>query len=115
MERSFNRMDILIRSSLPTAEIPKLYCATTARPSISQPITRPDRTDELSRIQAAGRRVIYWDGPRVPFCPMVGSEVCYSEMKKTGVLMKNFRRAIGLRIKENKKVYEGKVIEVYEG
>ncbi|CAL5380142.1 unnamed protein product [Camellia sinensis] len=65
MERSFNHMDILIRSSLPTAEIPELYCATTARPSISQPITRPDRTDELSRIQAAGRRVIYWDGPRV--------------------------------------------------
>ncbi|KAM6597216.1 hypothetical protein CsatA_007740 [Cannabis sativa] len=26
---------------------------------------KPDRPDELSRIQAAGGRVIYWDGPRV--------------------------------------------------
>ncbi|KAI8019347.1 putative protein phosphatase 2C 24 [Camellia lanceoleosa] len=55
-------------------EIPKLYCATTARPSISQPITR--------------------------------SEVYSSKVKKTEVLMKNFRRAIGLRIKENKEVTE---------
>ena len=30
-----------------------------------------------------------------------------SEVKKTEVLMENFRRAIGLRIKENKEVYEG--------
>ncbi|OMJ10276.1 RuvB-like 1, partial [Smittium culicis] len=33
-------------------------------------------------------------GPRVPFCPMVGSEVYSSEIKKTEVLMENFRRAI---------------------
>lgn len=26
---------------------------------------QPDRPDELSRIQAAGGRVIYWDGARV--------------------------------------------------
>ena len=32
-----------------------------------------------------------------------------SEVKKTEVLMENFRRAIGLRIKENKEVYEGEV------
>lgn len=38
---------------------------------------------------------------------MVGSEVYSSEVKKTEVLMENFRRAIGLRIKENKEVYEG--------
>jgi hypothetical protein len=31
----------------------------------------------------------------VPFCPMVGSEVFSSEVKKTEVLMENFRRAIG--------------------
>ncbi|KAK1319706.1 hypothetical protein QJS10_CPB04g02002 [Acorus calamus] len=43
----------------------------------------------------------------VPFCPMVGSEVYSSEVKKTEVLMENFRRAIGLRIKESKEVYEG--------
>jgi TIP49 P-loop domain len=35
---------------------------------------------------------------------MVGSEVYSSEVKKTEILMENFRRAIGLRIKENKEV-----------
>jgi hypothetical protein len=34
-------------------------------------------------------------GTKVPFCPMVGSEVFSSEVKKTEVLMENFRRAIG--------------------
>ncbi|VDP41821.1 unnamed protein product [Schistosoma mattheei] len=34
-------------------------------------------------------------GGKVPFCPMVGSEVYSSEIKKTEVLMENFRRAIG--------------------
>jgi len=51
-------------------------------------------------------------GPKVPFCPMVGSEVYSAEVKKTEVLMENFRRAIGLRIKENKEVYEGEVTEL---
>jgi len=51
-------------------------------------------------------------GPKVPFCPMVGSEVYSSEVKKTEILMENFRRAIGLRIKENKEVYEGEVTEI---
>eukprot|EP01135_Chromosphaera_perkinsii_P001530 Nk52_evm10s206 gene=Nk52_evmTU10s206 len=51
-------------------------------------------------------------GPKVPFCPMVGSEVYSSEVKKTSVLMENFRRAIGLRIKETKEVYEGEVTEL---
>lgn len=49
---------------------------------------------------------------QVPFCPMVGSEVYSSEVKKTEILMENFRRAIGLRIKENKEVYEGEVISI---
>jgi RuvB-like protein 1 (pontin 52) len=40
---------------------------------------------------------------------MVGSEVFSSEVKKTEILMENFRRAIGLRIKETKEVYEGEV------
>lgn len=43
---------------------------------------------------------------------MVGSEVYSSEVKKTEVLMENFRRSIGLRIKENKEVYEGEVTEL---
>ncbi|XP_070559075.1 ruvB-like 1 [Ptychodera flava] len=51
-------------------------------------------------------------GTKVPFCPMVGSEVFSSEIKKTEVLMENFRRAIGLRIKEVKEVYEGEVTEL---
>jgi len=62
-------------------------------------------------------------GPRVPFCPIVGSEVYSTEIKKTEVLMENFRRAIGmscpvgelmigLRVKETKEVYEGEVLEL---
>ncbi|KAI7839819.1 hypothetical protein COHA_006440 [Chlorella ohadii] len=51
-------------------------------------------------------------GTKVPFCPMVGSEVYSAEVKKTEVLMENFRRAIGLRIKETKEVYEGEVTEL---
>jgi RuvB-like protein 1 (pontin 52) len=51
-------------------------------------------------------------GTKVPFCPMVGSEVYSSEVKKTEILMENFRRAIGIRIKENKVVYEGVVTEL---
>merc|ERR1712100_151547 len=39
-------------------------------------------------------------------------EVYSSEVKKTEVLMENFRRAIGLRIKETKEVYEGEVTEL---
>ena len=51
-------------------------------------------------------------GPKVPFRPMVGSEVYSSEVKKTEILMENFRRAIGLRIRETKEVYEGEVTEI---
>lgn len=51
-------------------------------------------------------------GNKVPFCPMVGSEVYSSEIKKTEVLMENFRRSIALRIKETKEVYEGEVTEL---
>ena len=51
-------------------------------------------------------------GSKVPFCPMVASEVYSTEVKKTEVLMENFRRAIGLRIKEVKEIYEGEVTEM---
>jgi RuvB-like protein 1 (pontin 52) len=51
-------------------------------------------------------------GPKVPFCPMVGSEVYSQEVKKTEILAENFRRAIGLRINEKKEVYEGEVTEL---
>ncbi|EFA78912.1 AAA ATPase domain-containing protein [Heterostelium album PN500] len=51
-------------------------------------------------------------GSKVPFCPMVGSEVYSTEVKKTEILMENFRRSIGLRVKETKEVYEGEVTEI---
>ena len=51
-------------------------------------------------------------GTKVPFCPMVASEVYSSEVKKTEILMENFRRAIGLRVKEVKEVFEGEVLEI---
>ncbi|KAI8853520.1 TIP49 C-terminus-domain-containing protein [Chytridium lagenaria] len=69
-------------------------------------------------------------GPKVPFCPMVGSEVFSTEIKKTEVLMENlegllvgiftqtlnsYRTSVfilGLRIKEVKEVYEGEVTEL---
>ena len=51
-------------------------------------------------------------GPKVPFRPIVGSEVFSAEIKKTEVLMENFRRAIGLRVRETKEVYEGEVTEL---
>ncbi len=51
-------------------------------------------------------------GSKVPFCPMVASEVYSTEVKKTEILMENFRRSIGLRVKEIKEVYEGEVVEL---
>lgn len=51
-------------------------------------------------------------GPKVPFCPIVGSELYSAEVKKTAALMENFRKSIGLRIKETKEVYEGEVTEL---
>lgn len=51
-------------------------------------------------------------GPKVPFCPMVASEVYSTEVKKTEILMENFRRAIGIKIKEMKEVYEGQVVDL---
>ena len=46
-------------------------------------------------------------GNKVPFCPMVGSEVYSSEIKKTEVLMENFRRSIALRIKVREGSFHG--------
>ena len=51
-------------------------------------------------------------GSKVPFVPINASEVYSAEIKKTEVLMENFRRAIGLRVKETKEVYEGEVTEL---
>lgn len=50
-------------------------------------------------------------GPRVPFCPIVGSDVYSAEIKGSEVLAEALRRAIGLRVREVKEVYEGEVVE----
>lgn len=51
-------------------------------------------------------------GKGVPFFPMIATEVYSAEVKKTEILMENFRRAIGLKIKEIKEIYEGEVVEL---
>ncbi|UXI15596.1 tether containing UBX domain for GLUT4-like [Sarcoptes scabiei] len=51
-------------------------------------------------------------GNQIPFCPMVAGEVYSAEVKKTEILMENFRKSIGLRIKEMKEVYEGEVTQI---
>jgi len=51
-------------------------------------------------------------GSKVPFCPMVASEVYSAEVKKTEILTTNMRKSIGLRIKETKEVYEGEVVSI---
>ena len=52
------------------------------------------------------------DISKLPFCPMVASQVFSKEVKKTEVVMEHFRKAIGLRIREQKEVYEGEVTEL---
>lgn len=37
-------------------------------------------------------------GDKIPFIPMVASEVFSAEVKKSEVLMENFRRAIGTQL-----------------
>mgnify|MGYP003328558591 CR=1 FL=1 len=41
-------------------------------------------------------------GPKVPFCPMVGSEVWSQEVNKSSILKENLRRSISIRIREQK-------------
>lgn len=43
---------------------------------------------------------------------MVGSKIYSSEAKKTEILMENFRRVIGLKIKETKEVWEREITEL---
>lgn len=44
-------------------------------------------------------------GSKVPFCPMVGSEVYSAEVKKTEVLAEVFRRAIGKAFRSRSKAF----------
>ncbi len=48
-------------------------------------------------------------GEDVPFVHIAGSEIYSSEVKKTEFLTQTLRKAIGVRIHEMRKIYEGKV------
>ncbi|KAF5749676.1 ruvB-like 2 [Tripterygium wilfordii] len=51
-------------------------------------------------------------GLETPFAVISGSEIFSLEMSKTEALMQAFRKAIGVRIKEETEVIEGEVLEV---
>ncbi len=51
-------------------------------------------------------------GKDTPFVALSGSEVYSAEMKKSEVLMQAMRKAIGVRIREYRKVYEGMVVDL---
>lgn len=51
-------------------------------------------------------------GEDVPFVPIAGSEIYSAEVKKTEFLTQALRKAIGVRIREIRKIYEGKVDEI---
>lgn len=51
-------------------------------------------------------------GEETPFAMMAGSEIFSLEMSKTEALTQAFRKAIGVRIKEETEIIEGEVVEV---
>ena len=51
-------------------------------------------------------------GLETPFAMLAGSELFSLEMSKTEALMQAFRKAIGVRIKEDSEVIEGEVVEI---
>ena len=51
-------------------------------------------------------------GEDTPFVMMSGSEIYSSERKKTEILMEAHRKALGVKVKEVRKVYEGVVKEI---
>lgn len=51
-------------------------------------------------------------GYDVPFVPLAASEIFSTEMKKTEFLTQTLRKAIGARIHEIRKIYEGEVKEI---
>ncbi len=51
-------------------------------------------------------------GEDTPFVALDGAEIYSTEIKKTEVLMRAVRRAIGVKIREVRKVYEGVVKEI---
>ncbi|KAH9559988.1 hypothetical protein CY35_06G083800 [Sphagnum magellanicum] len=51
-------------------------------------------------------------GEETPFAMMAGSEIFSLEMSKTEALSQAFRKAIGVRIKEETEIIEGEVVEI---
>jgi len=51
-------------------------------------------------------------GEDTPFVALSGSEIYSAEVKKTEVLMQAMRKAIGIRIREFRKIYEGVVTKL---
>jgi len=51
-------------------------------------------------------------GDETPFATLASSEIFSMEMSKTEALTQAFRRAVGVRIKEETKVIEGEVVEI---
>lgn len=51
-------------------------------------------------------------GEETPFAVISGSELFSLEMSKTEALTQAFRRAIGVRIKEETEIIEGEVVEI---
>ncbi|KAJ7554258.1 hypothetical protein O6H91_06G132800 [Diphasiastrum complanatum] len=51
-------------------------------------------------------------GQETPFAMMAGSEIFSLEMSKTEALTQAFRKAIGVRIKEETEIIEGEVVEI---
>lgn len=51
-------------------------------------------------------------GEETPFASISGSEIFSIEMSKTEALMQAFRKAIGVRIKEESETIEGEVVEI---
>ncbi len=51
-------------------------------------------------------------GEDVPFIQLSGSEIYSAERKKTEVLMEAIRKAIGVRLRDVRKVYEGEVTSI---
>jgi len=51
-------------------------------------------------------------GKDVPFVALSGSEIYSSELKKTEVLTQAMRKAIGVKLRERRRVYEGEVTQL---
>ncbi|CAL9766430.1 unnamed protein product [Musa acuminata subsp. burmannicoides] len=51
-------------------------------------------------------------GPETPFATVFASEIFSLEMSKTEALTQAFRKAIGVRIKEEAEIIEGEVVEI---